>query len=161
MAGNILREEYVRLVLWSRPLRKRRYSFSAVRMKRPPCDAAAAVPDPADAEYTGILAPDDVVFSPAPQDSFIEVPRVKKKRFRRLAEKIDDTLFDYSEIRQEELEEEIQNLVNMDGYYDEVVPIDAGEEYTEKAEINGIVIALFAALFMVAGAFSLYIRFAL
>jgi len=161
MAGNILREEYVRLVLWSRPLKKRRYSFSEVRTKRLPCDEASSAQDSADAAYTGILTLDDALISPAPQDSFTEVPRVKKKRFKRLAEKIDDTLFDYSEIRQEELEEEIQNLVNMDGYYDEVVPIDAGEEYAEKGEINGIVIALFAALFLVAGAFSLYIRFAL
>lgn len=46
------------------------------------------------------------------------------KGFKKLKRSINEKIFDYSEIKQAEIEEKINELVNADGYYSEVLPID-------------------------------------
>lgn len=60
----------------------------------------------------------------------------KGHRLRRLKARISDTVFDYSELEQEKIEQEINSLVNADGYYDEVEPIDIDVDYKEERHIN-------------------------
>ena len=60
----------------------------------------------------------------------------KGPRLRRLKSKIADAVFDFSEIEQEKIEQEIDKLVNFDGYYDEVEPVDADVDYKEERHIN-------------------------
>ena len=61
---------------------------------------------------------------------------VRRPRLRNIRDRISDAVFDYSEIEQEKIEEKIDALVNADGYYNEVDPIDIDEEYQEERHLN-------------------------
>lgn len=88
-----------------------------------------------------------------------ENPR-RLKRFRnRVATKVANALFDYSEIEQQQIEDEINELVNSDGYYDEVEPEDANEEYEEEKPVNTALIVLIGVLVLFLVASALYFHF--
>lgn len=88
-----------------------------------------------------------------------ENPR-RLKRFRnRVATKVANALFDYSEIEQQQIEDEINELVNSDGYYDEVEPEDANEEYEEETPVNTALIVLIGVLVLFLVASALYFHF--
>lgn len=79
-------------------------------------------------------------------------------RFRRLKARIDSRVFDYSEIEREKIEEEIQNLVNKDGYYDEIEPVDADEELEEKHHINAAVFVVLTLIIALMTFLVIYIK---
>ena len=112
-----------------------------------------AVRDEADDEYTSalsVLSESYMAFDTANplentpgtphgvqmQELLEQLPPEKKPRLRRLRAKIDDRLFDYSEIEQEKIEQDVDALVNADGYYNEVEPIDIDSDYNPKPQIN-------------------------
>jgi len=70
----------------------------------------------------------------------------KQPRLKRLQAKISDRVFDYSEIEQEKVEQEIDQLVNADGYYNEVEPADIDVDYKEERHINKPALIAAAAL---------------
>ena len=53
-----------------------------------------------------------------------EQEELKKKRFRKFKPKHHFTIYDYSEIEQEDLENKVAELINQDGYYNDIVPVD-------------------------------------
>lgn len=59
-----------------------------------------------------------------------------RQRLRRIRDRISDAVFDYSEIEQEKIEERIDELVNSDGYYNEVEPIDLDSDYQGERQVN-------------------------
>ena len=85
--------------------------------------------------------------------------KVRPHRLNRLRTKVATALFDYSEIEQEKIEEEINELVNADGYYDEVEPVDVNEDYEEEKSINPTVILLVGVLIIFLAASALYFHF--
>ena len=68
-------------------------------------------------------------------------PEEEKPRIRKLS-KPKFSIFDYSEIEHDQLEENVAALINQDGYYDEMVPFDEGEEEKISKEGRGKKIAL-------------------
>lgn len=108
-------------------------------------EAPVSIPvhDTAYDEYTSSLSPTSESFrSFAEREASEEAPapeeqgKKPKRRLNRLRAKISDTVFDYSEIEQEKIEQEIDNLVNSDGYYNEVEPRDIDVDYKEVRQIN-------------------------
>lgn len=88
-----------------------------------------------------------------------ENPR-RLKRFRnRVATKVANALFDYSEIEQQQIEDEINELVNSDGYYDEIEPEDANGDYEEEKPVNTALIVLIGVLVLFLVASALYFHF--
>lgn len=77
----------------------------------------------------------------------------KKPRLKRLRSRISNAVFDYSEIEQEKIEQKIDQLVNADGYYNEVEPVDIDVDYRPERRINKPVIiavlALIAYIFII------------
>lgn len=95
------------------------------------------------------------------EDGLLEQAEVSepRQRLKRIRTKVATALFDYSEIEQQQIEEEINELVNADGYYDEVEPIDANEEFEEKRTLNPTVLILGGVLVAFVAAFALYFHF--
>lgn len=59
-----------------------------------------------------------------------EVPDKPKRQFRSIAKaKVDNFLFDDTAEKQGQLEDEAYETLNADGYYDELLPIDADSDY--------------------------------
>ena len=203
-ANNLIREEFLKIELWSRPLKRSKYSYGDVRCvkRRITSDSSILFAEiKKNTEGTGLLRAlsdtvvknenvgiDDLmsefdlgsqILRDMPQA--YEIPKAKtaadspnaseyddisqfsgsdetsednKKKPKKIGLKvrINRLLYDYSELEQEELEENVADLINRDGYYNEVVPIDEGMEYDDKR--NGVdkrVIAVLAALFVVSG----------
>ena len=129
--------------------------------------------DEVHAEYTNALSE----FSPAyegfskseiaetieeEQQTDAEKPTSERKsrhHLKQFKSKVDAAIFDYSEIEQEKIEEEINALVNADGFYDEVKPVDANEEYEQENPINKTVILLIGVLVAFLAASALYFYF--
>ena len=173
-----VRDEYLQFNLWSRPLSKHKISFSELKMgfvTNPKSATGALVARLEQAERqkgSGVLPaqhPEQSRDSSgtlhmSEEDAAIAAARARLEdrediealpRFRRLKAKMDSKIFDYSEIETAKIQEEINNVVNTDGYYDEIEPIDADDEYSEKTAINplafvvgGMIIALLIFLFV-------------
>ena len=76
------------------------------------------------------------------EESSAEIP-MYQPRLRRIRDRIQEAVFDFSEIEQERIEEEVNNLVNADGYYNEIDPIDIDTEYEkEKSMAKPAIIAV-------------------
>lgn len=203
-ANNLIREEFIKIELWSRPLKRSKYSYGDVRCvkRRITSDSSLLFAEiKKKTEGTGLLRAlsdsviknenvsiDDLmsefdlgsqILRDMPQA--YEIPKakieedspnasgyddisrlsgsdeasddnIKKPKKIGLKVRINRLLYDYSELEQEELEENVADLINRDGYYNEVVPIDEGMEYDDKR--NGVdkrVIAVLAALCVVSG----------
>lgn len=77
-----------------------------------------------------------------PQDSVAaslvadEEAPVYKPRLKRIRDRFQEAVFDFSEIEQERIEQEIEELVNADGYYNEIEPIDIDVEYEKEKRIT-------------------------
>ena len=65
----------------------------------------------------------------------------------------------YSEIEQQQIEDEINELVNSDGYYDEIEPEDANGDYEEEKPVNTALIVLIGVLVLFLVASALYFHF--
>lgn len=162
-----VRDEYTQINLWNRPLARKEYLFSEIRqeaIKNPKSATGALLSSleraemakgsgvlPSQARAPGILtmSEEDIVIAEARARLENKEDINALPRFRRLKAKIDNRVFDYSEIEREKIEEEIQNLVNKDGYYDEIEPVDADEELEEDRRINAgifVVVTLIVAL---------------
>ena len=83
----------------------------------------------------------------------------KPRRLKRFRTKVATALFDYSEIEQQKIEEEINELVNSDGYYDEVEPADANEDYEEERTLNTTAIFLIVVLIVFLALSGVYFYF--
>lgn len=171
-----VKDEYLQFNLWCRPLSKRNFAFSELKtgyVTNPKSATGALVASLEKAEKvkgSGVLPPqhpsqqDPSTLNMSEEDRVISEARARLEskedisalpRFRRLKAKMDDKIFDYSEIETAKIQEEIQNVVNRDGYYDEIEPVDADEDYEEKRTINplafvvgGLILALVAFLFI-------------
>ena len=84
--------------------------------------------------------------------------KANKPKKESLRIKIDRLLYDYSEIKQEKIEQEVDALINQDGYYNEVIPIDEGIDFEEKKEFNKGIIVVVALLIVTAVALVMVIR---
>lgn len=94
----------------------------------------------------------------AAQDTEAE-ERKGRQRLRRIRSKVATALFDYSEIEQEKIEEQINSLVNADGYYDEVEPADAEVDYGNNREVNKTLVFLIGLLIAFLAVSALYFHF--
>ena len=71
----------------------------------------------------------------------IEPTEEEKPKIRKLT-KPKFSIFDYSEIEHDQLEENVAALINQDGYYDEMIPFDEGREENISKEGLGKKIVL-------------------
>lgn len=100
--------------------------------------------DEAYEEYTSALSTTSESYAaiagkevPSQNKETSSAPRASREpRLKRLRAKITDAVFDYSEIEQEKIEQQINDLVNADGYYDEVEPIDIDVSYEKPSRIT-------------------------
>lgn len=68
---------------------------------------------------------------------YLESDAPTPKGFKKLKRSINEKIFDYSEIKQAKIEEKINELVNADGYYSEVLPIDVeNDEEVEDLKVE-------------------------
>lgn len=73
----------------------------------------------------------------------------KKKKIK-LKVRIDNMLYDYSELEEDALEQEAETLINSDGYYNEVMPRDAFLDYDDgQKRIGKPVVIVVTALIIV------------
>lgn len=191
--NNLVQEEFIKIELWSRPLKSNAFSYGDVRRimrKTPISDSGAFIAEiKKKNEGTGILQsleetvasnnnvsiddlksefdlgsqilediPKESILKPIPsptpytdieslEDNDNEDSEIKKPKKISLKVRISRKLYDYSEIEQEELEEKIADLINRDGYYNEVIPIDEGMEFDGKKDgIDKRIVAVLIAL---------------
>lgn len=172
----VYEEEFLQVNLWCRPLGRSTYRFAD--MKKGVAKNLGKATGTLFREFeakekaaSGVLVPKEPVLNQngdvdyeaeeerreiaeararleSNKEDFASMPRLK-----RLKARIDSRVFDYSEIEREKIEEEIANLVNKDGYYDEIEPMDADENYKEEFKVNPFLIGLFVALFVTVGLF--------
>lgn len=81
-----------------------------------------------------LLSPDSVVA--AANEVQTEAPVPYQPRLKRIRDRFQEAVFDFSEIEQERIEKEIDELVNADGYYNEIEPIDIDTEYEQEKKIT-------------------------
>lgn len=159
----IAKTRYKVTEIHSRPLPKDRRGTAMImaemrqkeksRHETPDKAPQRAPEDKAHKEYTSALS----VFSesyagfdhaeeaevPLVSESINEAPQEESTpRLKRLRTRISEALFDFSEIEQGEIEDRVNELVNSDGYYNEVEPEDADVEYASSRTINKSVILL-------------------
>lgn len=96
---------------------------------------------------------------PSDEEYDNEKPAKKKKNKPKKTSikiRIDRFLYDYSELEREALEDAVSDMINSDGYYDEVVPLDVemgdDEHDSESVKINPRLIAAVTLLIIVTGA---------
>lgn len=167
---NILSEELIKIEVWSRPLAKTHYAPAAL----------AEQPRPKDKEGTGILFEQLIEANEANEADEIEtniedlfnpldLPEIsapnehtaadtkapRSKGIRRFMPKID--IYDYSELEAEALEQKVDELINADGFYNEVVPIDADEDFDSARSINKFLLIVIGGLIVTIIAFILII----
>ena len=175
-----IKDEYLQFNLWCRPLSKKRFAFDDLKtgyVTNPKSATGALVASLEKAEKvkgSGVLPPQHPTQGKPEHQSMSEEDRVISEararlenkqdisalpRFRRLKAKMDDKIFDYSEIETAKIQEEIQNVVNRDGYYDEIEPVDADEEYEEKRKINPLAFAVGALILALVAFLFIYINY--
>ena len=169
-----VKDEYLQFNLWTRSLGKTTYAFSDLKTGKisdPTSATGALVASLEKAETvkgSGVLPAQHPSVAAASnltdEEAAIAEARARLEhkedlsslpRFRRLKAKVDSRIFDYSEIETSKIEEEIQNIVNRDGYYDEILPVDADEEVEEASKLNplalvvgGLIVAIVVFLYV-------------
>ena len=178
-----VKDEYLQFNLWCRPLSKRTFSFSELKtgfVTNPKSATGALVASLEQKEKvkgSGVLPPQHPTQAPdaglpemSEDDRVINEARARLEkredlnalpRFRRLKAKMDDRIFDYSEIETAKIQEEIQNIVNRDGYYDEIEPVDADEDYEEKRTLNPLAFVVGGAILVLVAFLFIYINYLL
>lgn len=117
-----------------------------------PREPSRALRDEAHDEYTSSLSTTSESYAAfsmieeLKQDSIPQIPPDElaaetarpayEPRLKRIRSKVQNALFDYSEIEQEKIEQEVDELVNADGYYNEVEPIDIDVDYKKERRLN-------------------------
>lgn len=91
-----------------------------------------------------------------------EEPKKKKRKIKalnRINRKIETFVFDDTPVKQGELEDEAYELLNQDGFYDEVLPIDYDEADPEKSTLPIKTIAIYSGVLIVLVSFLVwYVR---
>lgn len=173
-----VKDEYLQFNLWTRTLGKTTYAFSELKtgkVSNPKSATGALVASLERAEGvrgSGVLpAQHPAVTSAAnmtDEDAAIAEARARLEykedlnalpRFRRLKAKMDNRIFDYSEIETSKIEEEIQNIVNKDGYYDEILPVDADDDYEEPSKLNPLALVVGGLIIAIVIFLYVYIKF--
>ena len=167
---SVVKEVLYDIDYWSLPLKKHRYSLKSVARKAYTSNGTASgiLLDEIrerEREASGHLSQrllevseSDNVLIPVIEAASAPVPvRIDQKkesaadrRFRVLKKKVDSLVYDYSAVRQGELEDEVFEILNKDGFYDEILPIDyyldSGNEIMRASPWK---IALYVALLIV------------
>lgn len=158
----IIKDEYIKIELWCRPLAKERYLFSEIKKGKVKnvgkgtgtlFAAMAQAQEKARHESDILKAKQEAgLLSLTPEQLEIAEARARLEepvedlssmpRFKRLKARVDNALFDYSEIKREQIAEEINKLVNKDGYYNEVEPVDADQDFKESVKISPAIVAI-------------------
>ena len=169
---SIVKEVIQTIDFWSPPLKKHRYKMSSVRKKvfissgqgsgllmdelqrRDRLAAASGIlseqgpvynedgtyiepgMDPNAAYYDGADQQDDTG------------EKAPKRRFRVL-KRIEEIVYDDTAVKQGELEDEAYDVLNDDGFYDEILPVDYDEDIVMKSEVPIKQIALYGGLLAV------------
>lgn len=167
----VIKEEFYQINLWCRPLGRTLYRFEDIKQGKVKNVGKAtgtlyAELNEARAKASGILVKDPSgVLIPQNNDADIltltpeqiEIREARERienmgvdtstlpRFKRLKVKLDNKIFDYSEIETEQIEEEINKIINKDHYYDEIEPMDADVEYKEERTFSPLIFGLFGA----------------
>lgn len=144
---------------WSPPLKKHRYSWSSVERRAYIENGTASgilMQEIRERErtYTGILAQkkaaettdeepaqdmsgflDDTDGAEVDPTEAEQIEETKPKRSFRTIKRIEDLIYDDTAVKQGELEDEAYELLNADGFYDEILPVDYDEDYVPAARI--------------------------
>ena len=131
-------EKITKIEVLSIPLYKHRYIYDQVEKRETPDESrqgsqllvsAYREMEERERERAQLLQKRDPESLPAkPQE---EPPQ----RFKRLS-KPKFSIYDYSEIEHDQMEENVAALINQDGYYDELIPID--EDVYTDAPVEGL-----------------------
>lgn len=87
------------------------------------------------AREDGVLDPEGLVASAANEEDNTKAPATYQPKLKRIRERFQEAVFDFSEIEQEKVEQEIDEIVNADGYYNEIEPIDIDTEYEPEKKL--------------------------
>ena len=169
---SVVKEVIITINYYSPRLKKHRYSMDAVGKKERMhsgggtgvlydeiirrdqlVKGASGVLDVSQGPYghTDFKEPSQAEIYASPHDDLTKdiVPESKPKRQFRVLKKVEDMIFDDTPEKLGKLEEEADQMLNADGYYDEILPLDSDEEVPaeERPKIT-VVVALVAALFV-------------
>ena len=134
----VVKEVIYEIDFWSPPLKKHRYSMNAIERRTYVVSGTASGIlmeglQRRDKVASGILEKQDdnlkdlVDARDAPEEISDQDKKKESKssrKFRSLQKKIDSMVYDYSAVRQGEDEDEVLELLNKDGFYDEILPLD-------------------------------------
>lgn len=164
---NVISETIIKIELSSPGLKKTHYYHGEVSKKKP-SDATGYLLDYLQLRENKIQEQEEKNYEEAvamsqllkPEDNpalFAEIEEYEVKKqeiiesptpsFRKLNRKPRKfTIYDYSAIEQEELEERVDQLINSDGFYNEVLPYDHGQavekEKSKKQMSNKLLLGL-------------------
>ena len=99
---------------------------------------------------------------PADNDEELEEEKPKRRirSLNRVGKKIETLIYDDTAVKQGELEDEAYALLNQDGYYNEVLPIDYDEDApTNDRKSVKVLLTYLAVLFALVGFVAWYIKF--
>lgn len=140
---------------WSPPLKKHRYQWSSIERRAYVDNGTASgilMQEIRERErtYSGILAqkeaskesdyneqpPQDMdeAHEEALQDNEEQSEGMPRRKFRTI-KRIEDLIYDDTAVKQGELEDEAYELLNADGFYDEILPVDYDEDFAPAARI--------------------------
>ena len=162
---SVIREVIENIDFWSPPLKKHRYQMNSVRRKVfiSPGKGSGLLIDELQkrdrlAAASGILesrpSTDDTETSVYTYEEFInktgkeETEKPEKRRFR-VIRRIEEIIYDDAEIKLGELQDEAYDVLNDDGFYDEILPADYDEEYEKESSLPIKEIALYGAILLV------------
>lgn len=148
---NNVSEKILKLELWSPVLKRHSYTFSTdskVMARNHSSEVSGflyEVLDEIDRQSqildeinapAGMLNPLDMPdFDLKPETATGEKSATKKPKIRKLQRKSKFTIYDYSQVEQGILEDQVNELINQDGYYNEILPLDIDDDY-ETAQIQ-------------------------
>ena len=140
---------------WSPPLKKHRYQWSSIERRAYVDNGTASgilMQEIRERErtYSGILAqkeaakgtddneqPDQNMGEAQEeslQDNDEQDEATPRRKFRKI-KRIEDLIYDDTAVKQGELEDEAYELLNADGFYDEILPVDYDEDFAPAARV--------------------------
>lgn len=108
------------------PLKKHRYNFSEIHKRKEIKEKRSASQLLSSAYREREKREEEILKKKAEVDKTLleEIKKTESETKIRKLQKPRFSIYDYSEIEHDQLEEDVAELINKDGYYDDIVPID-------------------------------------
>jgi len=163
---SVVKEVIQTIDFWSPPLRKHRYKMSSVRKKvfissgqgsgllmdelQRRDKLASGLLSEQKPQYEENFASDMFEQRSDSYEDVSEQPEEKKerapKRRFRVMKRIEEIVYDDTAVRQGELEDEAYDVLNDDGFYDEILPVDYDEDIAMGSSVPIKEIAIYSGI---------------